>query len=166
MQHRLFFRKMSAYKMQVHSWHPYSILLSVLFNILLPSVLLSMVAFWTTLWLVKILQQPIRFFEINGWMNDNLPSFFTRFQGYISGLLWLPSSAWFFFNETPYFFHNQQPPQPQIQIASYLAAPMRVKPTPVTPTLLENFEGGGHCLQFFLYFWGAKSENCNPKTHI
>ena len=40
--------------------------------------------------------------EVLNWSKNEWQSPFllTRFQGYISRVLWLPSSAWFFFNET------------------------------------------------------------------
>ena len=52
--------------MQGHFWHLFLTQLFMLFH-MVASVLLSMVAFSTIFLLVKILQQPIRIFEISGY---------------------------------------------------------------------------------------------------
>ena len=49
--------------MKTHLWHHFLIQFFMLFH-MVASVLLSMVAFSTILWLVKILQQPIRIFAM------------------------------------------------------------------------------------------------------
>ena len=52
--------------MHGHFWHQFLIQFFLLFH-MVPSVLLSIAAFFTIFWLVVILQQPIRFFEISGY---------------------------------------------------------------------------------------------------
>ena len=52
--------------MQGHFWHLFLTQLIMLFH-MVALVLLSIVAFSTTFWLVEILQQPIRFFEMSGF---------------------------------------------------------------------------------------------------
>ena len=66
MGHCLFSWKVTPNKMQGHFWHLFLTQLFMLFH-MVASVLLSMVAFSTIFLLVKILQQPIRIFEISGY---------------------------------------------------------------------------------------------------
>ena len=65
-QHCLFSRWLAPNKMQGHFWQLFLIHFFMLFH-MVPSVLLSMAALLTIFWLVAILQQPIRFFEISGY---------------------------------------------------------------------------------------------------
>ena len=63
---RKFVQQLALNKMQHHFWHLFLTQFLMLFH-MVPSVLLSMVAMWTIFWLVEILKQPIRLFEISGY---------------------------------------------------------------------------------------------------